>query len=63
LATRTEQIGGRVLRRLRFAERLHFRSRVDAGDLLSPGRQWLKFRLEDGREGWIRDVDIAPIDP
>ncbi len=32
-------------------------------DLLSPGRQWLKFRLEDGREGWIRDIDIAPIAP
>lgn len=34
-----------------------------AADLLSPGREWLKFRLEDGREGWIRDIDVAPIDP
>jgi hypothetical protein len=34
-----------------------------AADLLSPGREWLKFRLEDGREGWIRDIDVAPIAP
>lgn len=34
-----------------------------AADLLSPGRQWLKFRLEDGQEGWIRDVDVAPLSP
>lgn len=34
-----------------------------AADLLSPGREWLKFRLEDGREGWIRDIDVTPIDP
>lgn len=32
-------------------------------DLLSPGREWLSFRLEDGREGWIRDIDVSPIDP
>ncbi|MDQ3541164.1 MAG: hypothetical protein M3440_10780 [Chloroflexota bacterium] len=34
-----------------------------AADLLTPGREWLEFRLEDGREGWIRDVAIAPINP
>lgn len=34
-----------------------------AADLLSPGREWLRFRLEDGREGWIRDIDVAPINP
>lgn len=32
-----------------------------AADRLSPGSEWLRFRLEDGREGWIRDVDVAPI--
>lgn len=34
-----------------------------AADLLAPDAQWLKFRLEDGQEGWIRDVDVAPIAP
>lgn len=34
-----------------------------AADRLTPGRNWLKFRLEDGREGWIRDIDVTPINP
>jgi uncharacterized protein YgiM (DUF1202 family) len=34
-----------------------------AADLLPPGREWLKFRLEDGREGWIREIDVAPMEP
>lgn len=34
-----------------------------AADRLSPGSEWLRFRLEDGREGWIREVDVAPINP
>lgn len=34
-----------------------------AADRLSPGGEWLRFRLEDGREGWIREVDVAPTDP
>lgn len=34
-----------------------------AADRLSPGGEWLRFRLEDGREGWIREVDVAPINP
>jgi len=38
-------------------------TRNPAADRLSPDRQWLKFRLEDGREGWIRDIDVAPINP
>ncbi|HEV2065312.1 MAG TPA: SH3 domain-containing protein [Thermomicrobiales bacterium] len=38
-------------------------TRNPAADRLSPDRQWLKFRLEDGRAGWIRDIDVAPINP
>lgn len=38
-------------------------TRNPAADRLGPDRQWLKFRLEDGREGWIRDIDVAPINP
>lgn len=33
-----------------------------SADRLAATGQWLKFRLEDGQEGWIRDVDVAPLD-
>ena len=32
-----------------------------ANDRLVATGRWLKFRLEDGQEGWIRDVDVAPL--
>lgn len=38
-------------------------TRNPAADRLSPGSEWLRFRLEDGREGWIREVDVTPINP
>jgi hypothetical protein len=32
-------------------------------DLLAANGQWLKFRLQDGDEGWIRDVDVTQLSP
>lgn len=32
-------------------------------DLLAPDGEWLKFRLADGQEGWIRDVDVTQLNP
>lgn len=32
-----------------------------SADRLAATGRWLRFRLEDGQEGWIRDVDVAPL--
>ena len=32
-----------------------------ANDRLVATGRWLKFKLQDGQEGWIRDVDVAPL--
>ncbi|MBA2246770.1 MAG: SH3 domain-containing protein [Chloroflexia bacterium] len=32
-----------------------------ANDRLAATGRWLEFKLEDGQEGWIRDVDVAPL--
>jgi cytoskeletal protein RodZ len=29
-------------------------------DLMEPGQEWMKFRTEDGLEGWIREFDVEP---
>jgi hypothetical protein len=29
-------------------------------DLMEPGQNWMKFRTEDGLEGWIREFDVEP---
>jgi len=34
-----------------------------ADDLLAVDGQWLNFRLQDGQEGWIRDVDVTELNP
>lgn len=32
-------------------------------DGLAPGQLWMKFRTEDGFEGWVREIDVGPYDP
>lgn len=27
------------------------------------GRRWMRFRTEDGQEGWLREIDTAPYQP
>jgi hypothetical protein len=34
-----------------------------AGDGLGEGQVWMKFRTEDGEEGWIREVDVTEFTP
>lgn len=34
-----------------------------AGDGLNPGDEWMKFRTEDGEEGWIREIDVTTYQP
>jgi hypothetical protein len=34
-----------------------------AGDGLSEGDVWMKFRTEDGQEGWIREIDVTEYTP
>lgn len=29
-------------------------------DPANDGRRWMKFRLEDGAEGWVREIDVEP---
>lgn len=33
------------------------------GDGMEPGQVWMKFRTEDGTEGWIRELDITEYEP
>jgi cytoskeletal protein RodZ len=30
-----------------------------ARDNLDPGQSWMKFRTEDGLEGWVREIDVG----
>jgi hypothetical protein len=32
-------------------------------DGLSEDQVWMKFRTEDGEEGWVRELDVEPYDP
>ncbi len=32
-------------------------------DPATDGRRWMKFRLEDGKEGWVREIDVEPYQP
>ena len=32
-------------------------------DGLSADQEWMKFRTEDGEEGWVREIDVEPYDP
>jgi len=32
-----------------------------ANDRLAATGRWLEFKLKNGQEGWIRDVDVAPL--
>lgn len=32
-------------------------------DRMKEGQLWLKVRTDDGTEGWIRQVDVQPIEP
>lgn len=32
-------------------------------DSMADGQVWMKFRLEDGREGWVRELDVEPYEP
>lgn len=32
-----------------------------AGDNIAEGDLWLQFRTEDGREGWVREIDVVEI--
>lgn len=34
-----------------------------SGDGLSQGDMWMRFRTEDGQEGWIREIDITEYTP
>jgi hypothetical protein len=34
-----------------------------AGDGLGDGQVWMKFRTEDGQEGWIREIDVTEYTP
>lgn len=34
-----------------------------AGDGLGDGQVWMKFRTEDGDEGWIREIDVTEYTP
>lgn len=34
-----------------------------AGDLLNEGGIWMRFRTEDGEEGWLREVDVTEYEP
>jgi hypothetical protein len=34
-----------------------------AGDGLDEGQVWMKFRTEDGEEGWIREIDVTEYTP
>lgn len=29
----------------------------------SDGERWMRFRTEDGREGWVREIDTEPYQP
>ncbi|MFL5761680.1 MAG: SH3 domain-containing protein [Thermomicrobiales bacterium] len=29
-------------------------------DELDPGQSWMKFRTDDGLEGWVREIDVGP---
>jgi hypothetical protein len=29
-------------------------------DPATDGRRWMKFRIEDGKEGWVREIDVEP---
>jgi Bacterial SH3 domain len=31
-----------------------------AFDELDPGQSWMKFRTENGDEGWVREIDVGP---
>lgn len=33
------------------------------GDGLGEGQVWMKFRTEDGEEGWIREIDVTEYTP
>lgn len=33
------------------------------GDDLGEGQMWMKFRTEDGEEGWIREIDVTEYTP
>lgn len=33
------------------------------GDGLGDGQVWMKFRTEDGEEGWIREIDVTEYTP
>lgn len=33
------------------------------GDDLAPGQEWMRFRTEDGEEGWIREIDVTEYTP
>jgi hypothetical protein len=32
-------------------------------DGLTADQEWMKFRTEDGEEGWVRELDVEPYDP
>jgi hypothetical protein len=34
-----------------------------AGDGLAQGQVWMKFRTENGEEGWIREIDVTEYTP
>lgn len=33
------------------------------GDQMETGQVWMRFRTEDGQEGWIRELDITEYEP
>jgi hypothetical protein len=34
-----------------------------SGDGLNEGDMWMRFRTEDGQEGWIREIDVTEFTP
>lgn len=32
-------------------------------DPANDGTRWMKFKLEDGKEGWVREIDVEPYQP
>ena len=33
------------------------------GDQMESGQVWMKFRTEDGSEGWVREIDVSEYEP
>lgn len=34
-----------------------------SADGMAEGDRWMRFRLEDGREGWLREIDVTTYEP